>query len=655
MKNLSRNAFFEKALALAICCFLSACVTLPFGNRPAPPSSPVVEQAREAWAAGNMEKVKRYYSSALKTTTITQAEKCEAYERTAIAYARTGMPNKSLEYLDIWVKMDPKAREQAGWQNAWFAYVSSLSRNKAISTAKKVWQDGKMPGGLRMCASIYLFGNAYSAAQILQNAPQLYQIYAQAENTQRANWERQLLTSIKELPFSVLNEVIDKIISAKTVTFPYSVLTLEQARRIAKSDPAKSSQLLTRIRTAFADKSIIENAMNDQSKEAACVVLALPMNGAFTSVSANVNAGARVAQQELAGKGARVQLEVINTAQPDWLTKLSSLPEQCTIVGGPLQTTAYRQLKSSGQIQRHAVFAFMPQLDSGDEGTSAWRFFQSPDDQAQAVAKFARNELALSSFATFHPADTYGSNMADLFAKHITQLGGTVNSAAYDPATASGWTESAGKIMQDENGISRQPEAIFLPDSWKKIELLTSAISYYGPNRSVLLGTSLWEQGIGTRFLPQSEKYALAAFPAPWNPAKIPAALSSSGKADFWKCLGYDFVHFAAQLKIDGPTSPSNINAKLSNTHISWAMAPIRWDNTGIAHQDLLMFTTSSRGMTLLNTDSFKLLRTAEPQSSQEQQHEAAQDIPGMPKQNGGEAPLLSGPRSSHKLQLPNR
>jgi hypothetical protein len=123
----------------------------------------------------------------------------------------------------------------------------------------------------------------------------------------------------------------------------------------------------------------------------------------------------------------------------------------------------------------------------------------------------------------------------------------------------------------------------------------------------MLLGTSLWEQGLSAAEHVTAHYYNLAVFPGAWDetgtlaPAatRLQAAYARDGldEPDFWAGLGYDFVRFASTLDIPAGWSPATVNAVLSrNTDMAWSMAPLVWSAQGRATQNLFLFTPVTEG-----------------------------------------------------------
>lgn len=343
--------------------------------------------------------------------------------------------------------------------------------------------------------------------------------------------------------------------------------------------------------------------------QSVCLVLALPTGGPVGPVADKVRAGAVAAQQELGKSGVTIDLRTINTDQADWLAQLAALPSQCAVVGGPVQVPVFTAAKAA--LDKRHFFAFLPQIGDA-EGQSAWRFFPSPQDQVAALLRFARGDLDVSAYAALYPSDTYGTRMTAIFEQAVRAVGGTVQSASYNPAEIQNWPKAAAGLLNPRM-VHKVPipstnfGAIFLPDSWKNMDMLTTSLLFNGEDRLVLMGSSVWEQSLAGGGIVNTNNYALAVFPGAWNPAKVPPALQSLPVKDFWVGLGYDFVRFASMLGLQDAASPSDVNARIQRAQsMSWAMAPIQWSQQGIASQQMYLFTPAQNGFVVLDVPAFK-------------------------------------------------
>ncbi|MBQ4566905.1 MAG: hypothetical protein IJA79_02115 [Desulfovibrio sp.] len=400
-----------------------------------------------------------------------------------------------------------------------------------------------------------------------------------------------------------------------------------------------------------------------------CLVLALPASGPYATIAAKIRRGADQARQELSAANITLRLENIDTQSGDWLTKLAALPRQCTVVGGPLQARNYSLARSNNTVNERAFFTFLPALAQGEEGIHAWRFFPSRQDQIDALLAFTSDTLGIDTYGVLYPTDNYGVHMTSLLEQALAARHLPLHKAAYDPAAVDAWTESAARLVAPEEGagntgpIPHTPfEALFLPDSWKSMDMLTSSLLYNGEDRLVLLGTTLWEQSLSGKLVPNAHKYALAVFPGAWDASRAPKGLQTPGH-DFWTALGYDFVQFGAAMDLQDRPSASVVTAQAARAaHAAKALAPISWDDAGVAHQALYIFQVSPTGKMPLNLEQFKQSRAATLER-------AALRMQGLPPAEGSlltpgtaqaapmptVAPLGSTPRPSYKLRLPSQ
>lgn len=360
-----------------------------------------------------------------------------------------------------------------------------------------------------------------------------------------------------------------------------------------------------------------QSAELEQAKNP-CLVLALPASGPYSPIAAKIKRGAEVARQELARTGTQTRLENINTEAPDWLARLAALPPMCAVVGGPLQEKSYLEARKAGLLQQRAFFAFVPTLSQGDEGRQAWRFFPSPQDQVEALLNFTTDQMNIRSYGAFYPADNYGRRMTEIMESNLRKRQIPLQKASYTPNAPATWKSSAASLVnprkaEDGKNIIPQTvfEAVFLPDSWKNLDMLTTSFMANGEDRLALLGTTLWEQGLSGKQVPKAERYALAVFPAPWNQSRAPAALRAKNN-DFWSALGYDFMNFGTAVALAMRPEAAQITARAQKAAPAIrGLAPINWDNSGVAHQHMYLFQITPGGMAPLDGERFRQARTA--------------------------------------------
>lgn len=349
-----------------------------------------------------------------------------------------------------------------------------------------------------------------------------------------------------------------------------------------------------------------------------CFVLALPASGPYAPLGRKIGNGARLAVEEMKATGVNARLETIDTEASGWLARLEGLPEECAIVGGPLQEKAYLSAKKAGLLEKRVFFAFLPSLQQGEEGMLAWRFFPAPHDQVDALSRFGMEEMNINSYGAFYPDDNYGKKMTDLFEKNLSSKNIPLKKASYNPKVPSSFKNAAATLINPEKIPPRyQPiprtdfEAIFLPDSWKNMDAVTNALIANGEDRLILMGSTLWEPQLSGKAPANAAKYELAVFPGARNESKAPKKLRDA-KADFWGALGYDFANFAAWIGLTARVDPVIVTtmAQKASPKIR-GMAPISWNNAGRASQSLYIFQVTPQGAKPVNPELLKRTRTA--------------------------------------------
>lgn len=348
-----------------------------------------------------------------------------------------------------------------------------------------------------------------------------------------------------------------------------------------------------------------------------CLVLALPASGPFAQITANIRRGAEAGRQELLKKGVQVRLEDINTEEPDWLRKLSALPPACAVVGGLLQEKSYQAARKAGLLQQRAFFVFEGRLQEGDEGRLAWRFFPSAQDQMDALVGFATDQMNMRTYGALYPDDTSGRRLTQSLEQTLKKRNMPLQKATYTPNAPAAIKSAAAQLVMPKRGADGRTmvpqtmfEALFLPDSWKNMDTITSSLRANGEDRLALLGPTFWEQGLAGKHIPNAERYALAVFPAAWNPSRQPAALKGNG--DFWSTLGYDFVKFGANIALAMRPEAGHITSRAQRAAAAvHGLAPLYWDDSGIAHQKMYLFQVTSAGMKPLDATRFSQARAA--------------------------------------------
>ena len=440
---------------------------------------------------------------------------------------------------------------------------------------------------------------------------ELASLYAAATADQRSTWETMYWHDLDAMDSDSLRKLASSVSADQEKSFPWNLVMLKAARRGLVSDP---SAVLSRLSNPmlYASPSMLGLGQVPEVSQSGpvSVALVIPQTGSASALGRQVAAGAQAAVDDLRLSGKNVDLRIIDTGLTGWQQAVQSLPPQFVMVGGPLIPGRYKAVKAAASGR--ALFSFTASLPSGDEGVHAWRFFASPEDQIKALLDGA-SSLGITSFGVFSPGDSYSKRMGGLFMQEAAARGYSVTSGSYTAGKMNAWPKEAGAFVKTQVGSQRGSipvatadfQAIFLPDSWKNMDMLVSSLHYSGAQNRLMMGTSIWEQSLGPTSRNNAATFALTIFPGVWNDrlsgpgvsAFRNAMAAKNQRTDDWSALGFDFVRFAAALNLQPGWTPAQLNRALTSApSLDWASAPMRWDASGKASRQLFLFQPASTG-----------------------------------------------------------
>ncbi len=638
---------FARVLSVFIVClfglFLGGCPGPLFVSDPAShvespptPKSAVQDmslpgQALRAWNKRDMPEAERLYGIIARNPQSTGDERLTACERLAAAAVVNRHPRSALEALELWRGLAPDALRQPAWQDAWGQSLMQVGGSEAIRAVERVWNDTSNPVPLRgMAGSLHMV----RASQDSENmATRLNALYESVDTNTRIELERRTHALLNQADDTEITRLSSLSGPSRDHLYPWTVILLEELMRETLRGGPRSAELAGRLGApgAFADPGLLGKALHSRREEyippdsgglfnAGCTALILPLSGPYAPIGRKVAVGAEAAGQVLSQSGHPMRVEAIDTESTDWLQRLNELPAECVTVGGPLRSENYAQARSAGLTSTRVFFTFFSALDEGEEGSTAWRFFSSPNDQISSLLRFTAR-LGVSAYGILMPDEPYGRRMSELFSSAVQAGGGAVKLTSYTPGSSANWSKLmsgfVGAYMRGKTPMSSATfQAAFFPDSWQNIESMVPYLFYHGEDRLILMGTSIWEQTLSSKQRNNIENMDLAVFPGIWNPAagtpaaaSLVSALARAGQSrpDAWHALGFDFVRFASALNMNAPGwMPQQINERIATAqNIDWSMAPLRW-NQGRAAQALHLFQPTATGYRLVDEQAFK-------------------------------------------------
>ncbi len=550
------------------------------------------------------------------------------------------------------VETDPTGGQSA---ENWLLNIRNLSLTAQVREAEKMYSKTSAPALHREMALYVLATRPSNSTIFAQEA--LSRVYASSTYDRKVQMEKILLGEAQYMPPSGLKVVANKLLKEQTKTYPYNVIMWEASKQNLMTISGDIFRL-TNVSSNFADFSTFDLRKTASSSAfgenlgtivinpkpdftSSCVVLTLPLSGSYASVSRQILNGAQVAQRTLQAQNVNIELNIIDTNEENWTTKVNNLPAMCSIVGGPINFSDLEEAYDAGLLKNRAFFTFLQQLPSKNalitistdnegnkrtrpdtrftEGQNVWRFFTSPQDQINSILSVAKTAFNVEEFASVYPEGQYGETMSSLFTDVAANYGVYVNQVPYDPTSSRWWSETMGDFLGAVTPlggglpkVNSTVDSVFFIDTWENMQLLAPMLHYQGAVHVPFFGTSLWGQGVSSGKNPMTY-LDLAIFPAPWNTysqsygtLKLKKEMTANKlMATEWSALGYDFVQMVSALDYNLESVDRRlINSKLNLLpSLAWAGAPFLWNENGTVERNLFVFQPTERGYKSLNTD----------------------------------------------------
>ena len=623
-------------------------------TKPAVPGKPAPSTPKEFYELGEFARAERLAGNLITTPGLPAQERSEAWRYYVLSAAANNHAHLAQQALKNWADSEPGIQNSSAWQDAWLGVTLRFPADEALEKAKLKDNDGESASMRGRAQAVYALKNQ-EGAQIDSALSQMGVYYQRMPQQEKAAFERIFADQLRWQEPAFLGQLYGHISPQNAASFPYTIVNLEQGRRmlfstsedyrqpgreiiesLAGSGVLAAPELASALLAAAQEQTSVLQAIPAEMPSEGTVALLLPLQGKYGQYAEKVSKGAQAAQQALAQSKVGVTVVVIDTEAADWMQKVAALPTN-TIIGGPLTPAAYNQGRDSGLFKDRAVFTFLSHLEGGEEGVSAWRFFSSPNDQVAALLKFCQ-DLGVYGVASLYPVDSYGQRMNSVINSQAGNFGIHVTSRSYAANNPDAWGSAVRDLMQGRAGSPF--EAVFLPDTWPAAKGVVPYFFFNKEDRLVIMGTALWEQSLYNDRSPDSSYFYLGVFPGTWNnessssakqtlvyflnqlgggpvadtESGVPGIPVGSVKADLWYALGFDFVRFAMNmgqpdsgLFSGSGWSAQQVNSRLQSAqNIDWSMAPMHWNSSGQASQEMFMFTPTADGFAPVNLDEFK-------------------------------------------------
>jgi ABC-type branched-subunit amino acid transport system substrate-binding protein len=187
------------------------------------------------------------------------------------------------------------------------------------------------------------------------------------------------------------------------------------------------------------------------------------------------------------------------------------LEKGCVALMGPMLKEHVMPVAEAAQAMGVPLIALSQSQDPAEVGDYVFRGFLPPEQQVEALLNHAMGERGLTRFAVMYPMTPYGEAARDLFSSSVARRGGTtVQLTRYDPKSSSFLKPARELKVAWKGGGDEGFQAIFIPDSWRQVSLIASALAYE-------------EMPVG-RFRPRGGAPVLLMGLNGWNNPELPRA-----------------------------------------------------------------------------------------------------------------------------------
>ena len=303
--------------SLAGCGIMSTPDTPP--DQPKRPS--LSSQAESAWSEGDFKRAQSLYGRMVEEPSLGQDMRSKAYDRLIACAIKNREFTLALDKLPAWRRVDPAVVNQESYHDVYFEAILGLDQsNLQESELLALSSDESLPWRLRSRAGITLAvlhlakGDAQRPMMIL---PLVWKQALGLGGQEPGYVEKALLEALSLARVEQINQLQSYIPDETRTTFPYTILELEKARRMANSVGARAQglALAQRIKPFLKDPSLADNLAEAEPLSTSgqqSIALALPLTGPYGEVASKIMRGALIAQREMAEQGTTVDVRVVN-------------------------------------------------------------------------------------------------------------------------------------------------------------------------------------------------------------------------------------------------------------------------------------------------------------------------------------------------------
>jgi len=387
-------------------------------------------------------------------------------------------------------------------------------------------------------ARIYeLSGGSYEALQMPVLAVKSYiRGMSYADEPSQKVFSEKLKNVAAKLPESELEALLSTVETEAPVGYLLYQLAL---RKVADEKYTDAKKILAELIHRFPDhdeavraRETLENLGKTILYRRHTLGCLLPLSGPYRIYGLRALKGIELAlvQFNAHNSGLKAGIIVRDTAS-DIKTAAAAakelIQERVAAIIGPVTVPELAVLEA--QKKGIPIITLSQKEGVTSAGDYVFRHFITPEIQVETLVAYAMETLKLTRFAILYPKEKYGRTFMSLFRSRVLGRGGIITAAEiYEPTQtdftgvikklaalfsnsptepetqAPSQTDDETTLRMDQTGVGEDIpqkkmdipsagfDAIFIPDSPKKVGLIIPQLAYYDIKGVALLGTNLW-------------------------------------------------------------------------------------------------------------------------------------------------------------------
>ncbi len=309
-----------------------------------------------------------------------------------------------------------------------------------------------------------------------------------------------ILDDVERLLSKINPEEIQKFSSIKNLSIPQYLFDYWAGYKFAQQeDYANATSVLNAFLEKYPDhpraaqiKELLAG-METISFNKKKIGVILPMSGKYKLYGQKAMKGIELALARLSEAGVKDLSIVVKDSMSDPVQAamcVEQLGEDNVFsILGPIFVS--RQAADKAQTLGIPMMALTTKTQFPQYGDYIFSNFITPEMQVQALGSYVFHELGLSRMAVLYPDNKYGNLYMQAFRQMVDQFEGQLTAVQVYDGSQTDFADSIKSLIKDTN-LSFQ--ALFIPDSVSRINLILPQLVYHDAQGFSLLGTNLWHR-----------------------------------------------------------------------------------------------------------------------------------------------------------------